>query len=138
MFKVGLRKLGNLVSYGIYCIGRKYSNAHVIGDLLKTYVGAYAVGASGRAIRRREYDEALRILEPVEGYELDDVWVGTAQCNLAQLYMNGWGVIVDENRAMGLFQKAAMAGDPQAIDYLKRRNESQNGRVSESSNKRLC
>lgn len=89
---------------------------------LHPFLAAAAVGEGSRAIQRKEYDLAFRTLSPFAEDEIDDVWIASCQWQLGYLYYHGLGVAKNEEQALSLFQKAARAGNSDAIDYLKRKN----------------
>lgn len=89
---------------------------------LRPYLAAAAVGKGSRAIQRKEYELAFTILSPFAEDEIDDGWVAGCQWHLGYLYYHGLGVFKNEEQALSLFQRAARAGNSDAIGYLKRKN----------------
>lgn len=98
------------------------SKVSVFRQPLRPFLAAAAVGEGSRAIQRKEYDLAFRVLSPFAEDEIDDGWVAGCQWQLGYLYYHGLGITKNEEQAFSLFQKAARAGSSDAIDYLKRKN----------------
>ena len=114
-----LRLLWHWVATGVYYVARAGVLVPGISTFSKSLVASYAAGASSQAINEKKFSDAVRLLKPVEAYEIKDVSVGSAQYNLAYLYSHGYGVEKDEHKAKELMKKAAENGNSEALKFLK-------------------
>lgn len=111
--------LWHWIATGMYGIAKGGVHIPGISSFSKTIVAAYAVGSSSQAISEKRYTDAVKVLKPIENYEIDETSVGSAQYNLAYLYFYGHGVEKDESRARKLLIKAAEKGSDEAVQFLK-------------------
>ena len=96
-----------------------------LGDLFKTLLAASAVGDGSVAMNEKSYDRAFKILKRFEYDDIDYVWIATCQQMLGNMYLNGMGVSKDESRAVAIFQRAASAGNDEAITFMRQWNAKQ-------------
>jgi TPR repeat protein len=113
-----LRLIWHWIASGIYNIGKLLTNVPGLSSFSETLVASYAVGSSTQAIHKKDYLRAYKVLKPVENYETNESCIGTAQYNLAYLYIHGYGVEKDDSVALELMNKAANKGNPEAKKYL--------------------
>lgn len=114
-----LRLLWHWVATGLYYVARVGTYIPGISTFSKFLVASYAVGASAQAIDEKRFSDAAKVLKSVEAYEINDASVGSAQYNLAYLYLHGHGVEKDEYKAKELIKKAAEKGNIEAIRFLR-------------------
>lgn len=86
----------------------------------KEMVAAHAIGAGTQAYREKNYKEALRILNPVADYCIDDVYVASAQYIVGLLYYHGLGVGENFDKAILYFSKAAEQKNEEAANILSK------------------
>ena len=117
-----LRLLWHWIATAIAYTSRVIGRLPFSPNIFKEVWTSYAVGAGDDFIKQKKFESAYTILKSIEEYEIDDVWVGSAQYMLATLYRDGSGVDKNDEKAHSLFQRAASAGNSDAISYMRRQN----------------
>ena len=91
---------------------------YIFPNFFRQFVAAYYYGEGMRAFNKKLFTDSFKILKPIADYEIDSVYVGSAQYIIGTQYLYGLGTNRDLLRAEHYLREATKRGSEEAEQCL--------------------